>query len=335
MTDNLLDVKDLKISFQTGSGQFNAVDGVSFAIKKGETLGVVGESGCGKSVTALSILQLIQCPPGEYSGGQILFKGKNLLTQDEKYMCDIRGNEIAMIFQEPMTSLNPAYTIGVQIGETLRIHKSMSKKVAGDKTLEMLKLVGIPAPHKRMDEYPHQLSGGMRQRVMIAMALACNPDLIIADEPTTALDVTIQAQILELLSQFKNEFDMAIMMISHDLGVIAEVCDQVAVFYAGMIVEYNNVRGIFKNPLHPYTIGLQNSIPRIDQSRDIELEGIRGSIPDPGTRVNGCPFQPRCDFCEDICANRKPDLFQIDELHQVRCWMYSPEFKDRFAKTKG
>ena len=264
MGDLILQVRNLKTYFNTGSGVVKAVDGVDFSIKRGETLGMVGESGCGKSVSALSILQLIQDPPGRIVGGEIIFAGEDLLKKGPEKIRKIRGNKISMIFQEPMTSLNPVFTIGDQIMEPMILHQKMKKRAALEKAIEMLGLVGISSPSKRVLEYPHQLSGGMRQRAMIAMALSCNPDLLIADEPTTALDVTIQAQILELLKELKDKIGMSILMITHDLGLIAEISDNVVVVYGGKAVEYSDVISIFKNPLHPYTIGLQNSIPSLE-----------------------------------------------------------------------
>ena len=323
MTERLLDVQDLKVHFHTDNGLIKAVDGVDFHMHAGESLGVVGESGCGKSVTALSILKLIQCPPGEYVGGRILLKGTDLLDKDENFMRTVRGNSVSMIFQEPMTSLNPAHTIGRQIMEPLLLHKGSSRKEAREKALDLLRLVGIPDPRKRVDVYPHELSGGMRQRVMIAMALSCDPDLLIADEPTTALDVTIQAQILDLIKRFKQEIGTAVLFISHDLGVIAEVADRVAVFYAGKVVEYADVRSIFRKPLHPYTMGLNRSIPRVSDPKDRDLDVIPGSIPDPLSLPSGCRFHPRCDRCFKTCIEREPTLMSMAEGRLVRCWLYA------------
>ncbi|MDI6706720.1 MAG: ABC transporter ATP-binding protein, partial [Bacillota bacterium] len=268
MSEKVLEVKGLKTYFYTDDGVVPAVDGVDFEIRKGETLGIVGESGCGKSVTSLSVMRLIPSPPGKITEGQIIFKGKDIVKLSEDEMRKIRGNDISMIFQEPMTSLNPVYTIGDQISEALMLHQGMNKEQALNKSIEMLSLVGIPLPEQRVHEYPHQLSGGMRQRVMIAMALACNPEILIADEPTTALDVTIQAQILELMKDLKDRLDAAIMLITHDLGVIAEVAENVLVMYAGKVVEYSDVMSIFKNPKHPYTKGLLNSIPKLNETRE-------------------------------------------------------------------
>lgn len=315
----LLELKDLKTYFKTDDGVAKAVDGVSYSIDKNETLGLVGESGCGKSVTALSIMRLIPEPPGFFAGGEILFDGKDLLKLSEDEMRKIRGNRISMIFQEPMTSLNPVYTCGSQISEAIQLHQNLSKKDARDKAIEMLKLVGIPSPEQRYDEYPHQLSGGMRQRVMIAMALSCNPAFLLADEPTTALDVTVQAQILELIKKLQQELGMGVIMITHDLGVIAEVSDNVAVMYASKIVEYGTVHQIFENPLHPYTQGLMKSIPRIGQHAE-RLNVIEGSVP-PSTRFpKGCHFCTRCEFADDKCWNEKPDLVEYEAGHVAACW---------------
>jgi len=325
MEDLLLQVKDLKTYFYTDDGVVKAVDGIDFTIKKGETLGMVGESGCGKSVSALSILQLVQDPPGKIINGEIWFKGEDLLKKKSEKMRKIRGNDISMIFQEPMTSLNPVYTIGEQISEAIILHQKLNKEKALKKTVEMLRLVGIPSPEKSVHEYPHELSGGQRQRAMIAMALSCNPDLLIADEPTTALDVTIEAQILELIKKLKDEIGMAVLMITHDLGVIAEVSDYVVVVYTGKAVEYADVISIFKNPKHPYTIALQKSIPQLTDEPGRKLEVIKGNIPDPLALPYGCKFHPRCKFAIDLCKNKEPELEKIGDNHIVRCWMYNKE----------
>lgn len=326
MTETILEVRDLRTSFFTENFEVKAVDGVSFSVPKGKTLGVVGESGSGKSITSLSILRLIQ-NPGKVVGGQVLFKGTDLLEKSDSEMRKIRGNEISMIFQEPMTSLNPVYTVGQQIGESFQIHKKLNKKQSIERSIEMLKLVGIPSPEQRVHQYPHELSGGMRQRVMIAMALACDPELLIADEPTTALDVTIQAQILELMKDLQNRLGMSIIMITHDLGVVAETCDYVAVMYCGKVVEFASVEELFRNPRHPYTVGLLNSLPR----HDIDLEGeelsvIKGSVPSPTDMPTGCRFAPRCPFSSDICVERNPDLEEDEKGNQIRCWIYSEEW---------
>ena len=320
----LLQIKDLKTHFFTDEGISPAVDGVDYAVRKGETLGVVGESGCGKSVTALSIMRLIPDPPGKIMGGDIIFEGQSLLSLSNDDMRRIRGNKISMIFQEPMTSLNPVYTIGNQISEALRLHQGLNKKDARDRSIEMLQLVGIPLPERRVDEHPHQLSGGMRQRAMIAMALSCNPSLLIADEPTTALDVTIQAQILDLMGSLKADLNTAIILITHDLGVVAESVARVVVMYAGKVVEEADVYNIFENPLHPYTEGLLESIPRIDHSaqKQERLKEIRGVVPIPSQLPRGCHFNPRCPKVMDICREEIPDLKEEKSGHRVRCWLY-------------
>ena len=325
MEDLLLQVKDLKTYFYTDDGIVKAVDGIDFTIRKGETLGMVGESGCGKSVSALSILQLVQNPPGKIINGEIWFKGEDLLKKKTEQMRKIRGNDISMIFQEPMTSLNPVYTIGEQISEAIILHQKLNKGNALEKTVEMLKLVGIANPERRVHGYPHELSGGQRQRVMIAMALSCNPDLLIADEPTTALDVTIQAQILELIKKLKDEIGMAVLMITHNLGVIAEVSDHVVVVYAGKAVEYADVTSIFKHPKHPYAMALQKSIPQLTDKPGVKLEVIEGNIPDPLALPTGCKFHPRCKFAINICKKKEPELEKIGDNHIVRCWMYNKE----------
>ena len=318
MNDKLLEVKNLEVVFNTEDGDITAVNKISFSINKGETIGIVGESGCGKSVTSLAIMRLLSAN-GRIKSGQILFLGNNLLAKSEKEMRYIRGNEISMIFQEPMTSLNPVFTIGNQIEETIRLHQGLTKNQALEKSIEALKLVGIPLPEKRIKEYPHQLSGGMRQRVMIAMALACNPKLLIADEPTTALDVTIQAQILDLMKKLKESFHTSIMLITHDLGVVAEMAQRVIVMYAGEIVEEGSVRDLFKKPLHPYTEGLMKSIPRLDMKQSGRLHVIKGMVPHPLNMPKGCRFSPRCTYAEDICYRGVPKLQQVAG-RLVRCW---------------
>ena len=320
---NLLEVKNLKTQFKTDDGTFFAVDDVSFALKEGETLGIVGESGCGKSVTSLSIMRLIPNPPGKIASGEIIFRGKNLLALSDEEMRKIRGNEIAMIFQEPMTSLNPVFTIGFQIAEAINLHQAnLSRAEVRQKTIDMLKLVGIPEPDKRVDEYPHQLSGGMRQRVMIAMALSCNPRLLIADEPTTALDVTIQAQILELVRRLQKEFNASMILITHDLGVVAETCNNVAVMYAGKIVEYGSAEDIFYRPRNRYTRGLLNSIPHFETGKRRErLETIPGVVPSMLNLPKGCRFNERCKSATDRCFQEVPVLNKIDQgQHQVACF---------------
>jgi peptide/nickel transport system ATP-binding protein len=325
MAERLLTVTNLKTHFFTDEGVIRAVDGVSLTIDKGETLGVVGESGCGKSVTALSIMRLIPQPPGRIVEGEIRYDGRNLLELPPAQMRKVRGKEISMIFQEPMTSLNPVFTCGEQIAEALRLHEGLSRRDAMDKTVEMLKLVHISNPERRVKEYPHQLSGGMRQRVMIAMALSCNPKLLIADEPTTALDVTIQAQILELLNELKARLGMAVMLITHDMGVIAETARRVVVMYAALVVEEAPVGELFKEPLHPYTQGLLRSIPRIDlaATQRRRLETIQGVVPTiKGDVPPGCRFAPRCPYVKAVCTEKDPVLKEVKPGHKVSCWLY-------------
>ena len=319
--EELLKVKNLKTYFFTHEGTIKAVDGVSFTIKKGETLGLVGESGCGKSVTALSIMRLVQSPPGKIVGGKIYFEGKNLLELKEKEMRKIRGCKISMIFQEPMTSLDPMFTIGFEIMEVLKLHQNLKKDEAKKKAIESLYKVRFPDPEKRIDDYPHELSGGMRQRVMIAMALSCNPALLIADEPTTALDVTIQAQILKLIDELRKEFNTSVLLITHDLGVIAKTCDNVALMYAGYIVEYTDVYTFFRKPLHPYAQALLKSIPRIDVETK-RLKIIKGLVPNLLDIPSGCPFHPRCDFCFKLCTEKMPKLKKVGKNHMVRCHLF-------------
>jgi len=322
---NLLEIKDLRTSFFLREAEVRAVDGVSLSISRGEVVGLVGESGCGKSATALSILRLIPDPPGKIVDGQILFKGADLLDLSERDMRDVRGNQISMIFQEPMTALNPVFTIGNQVSEVFRVHRGMSRREALEASIAMFEKVRLPSPAKRAREYPHQLSGGMRQRVMIAMALACEPDLLIADEPTTALDVTVQAQILALIDQLRVENNCAILLITHDLGVVAETCHRVAVMYAGEIVEEAPVEEIFADPKHPYTQGLLRCVPRADRPRDGELEVIPGSVPLPGTHVPGCRFADRCGFKMDECDVSKPELLRLESGEgNVRCFLHHP-----------
>ena len=319
----IIEIKNLKTYFKTDEGIAHAVDDISFSVYPRETLGIVGESGCGKSVTALSIMKLIPEPPGYFAGGEILYKGKNILDIPETGMREIRGNKISMIFQEPMTSLNPVFTVGHQIEEAIILHQGLNVEDARLKAIDMLKLVSIPSPEQRVDEYPHQLSGGMRQRIMIAMALSCNPEVLIADEPTTALDVTIQAQILELVQKLQNELNLAVIMITHDLGVVAEVCDRVIVMYAGQIVEKGSVRDIFKNPQHPYTKGLLASIPTMGEDGDShELYNIKGMVPSATQFPTGCHFNPRCELVTEKCKAENPniELINNDIAHEVRCW---------------
>jgi len=329
LNDALLEIKNRKTYFYTDEGISKAVGGVDLVINRGEILGVIGESGSGKSVTALSVIQLVAIPPGKIVSGEIWFEGKNLLEMSLDEIRRIRGNKISMIFQEPMTSLNPVLTIGNQIIENIVTHQKLDKPLARERAIEMLKLVGIPSPGKRIDEYPHQLSGGMRQRAMIAMALSCRPKLLIADEPTTALDVTIQAQILELIRKMRKEIGMAVMMITHDLAVIAEVADNVAVAYGGKVMEYGDVISIFKDPLHPYTKALYNSIPRITDSKKRRLEVIDGIVPNPLDLPEGCSFHPRCKFARQICKQMNPELVALG-ARRVRCLMYDPAYKESF-----
>jgi len=320
----LLKIRNLHTYFFLDEGVLKAVDGIDLDLREGETLGIVGESGCGKSVTALSILQLIPSPPGKIVKGQIYFEGIDLLTLSEAEMRKIRGRSISMIFQEPMTCLNPVFQVGDQISEILRLHERISRKEAWERSIEMLKRVGIPSPERRVKEYPHHLSGGMRQRAMIAMAMACNPKLMIADEPTTALDVTIQAQILELMTHLKQEKAMSLILITHNLGVIAETARNVMVMYAGRIFEYADVRSIFVNPRHPYTQGLLNSIPRVDRedTKKERLEAIPGLVPSLLDLPEGCKFLERCKYAFHPCAGEEPPLRENDSGHFVRCWLY-------------
>ena len=323
-TDLVLDVSDLQTSFFTDNGEVKAVNGISFTIKKGETLGIVGESGSGKSITSLSILQLLQGTTGKIIGGSVNFKGEDLLKKTKRQMQKIRGNEISMVFQEPMTSLNPTITCGDQIAEAFRNHRGYNKAQAWKAAVEMLDLVGIPSPERRAKQFPFELSGGMRQRVMIAIALSCEPDLLIADEPTTALDVTIQAQILDLMKNLQQKLGTAVMMITHDLGVVAELCDHVAVMYCGKIVEYTDVRSLFTSPKHPYTIGLLKSIPNHEETKET-LEIIPGNVPSPFSLPNGCAFAPRCPYAKDICNQALPELTDTNTDRLVRCYHYQTD----------
>ena len=317
-------VKNLKVSFSTSKKELIAVRGISYQLNQGEILALVGESGCGKTVSALSILRLIQEPPGKIVSGEILFAGKDLLKLKKKELQDLRGKDIAMIFQDPMTSLNPVLTIGEQIIETLLRHTSLSRKKAREKSFRLLEQVEIPSPKQKLDKYPHQLSGGMRQRVMIAMALSCSPRILIADEPTTALDVLIQAQILSLLKKIKNDTQMSILLITHDLGVVAEVAERVMVMYAGEIVESGSVNDLFRSPLHPYTIGLMESIPTLEstQQKLSKLKEISGTVPSLSQVPFGCPFHPRCSEAETRCKTDKPKLKKISQTHSVSCWLH-------------
>ncbi|ANX11652.1 peptide ABC transporter ATP-binding protein [Fictibacillus arsenicus] len=324
MDEKLLDIKGLKTYFFTEEVTVRAVDGVDLQLGKGETLGIVGESGCGKSMMSLSIMGLVPSPPGKIVEGSINFKGKDLCKISGSEYRRIRGNEISMIFQEPMTSLNPVFTIGKQLMEVFQYHQKLPKKEAKEKAVKILRLVGISMPESRIHEYPNQLSGGMRQRVMIAMALACNPDLLIADEPTTALDVTIQAQILKLMSDLKAEFNTSIILITHNLGVVAEMAEKIMVMYAGKVMEYADTKTIFNNPKHPYTEGLLDSIPNIDKPVE-RLSAIPGTVPSPHHFPTGCRFHPRCKYAMPVCLEKEPELIHLEDNTQVRCWKYGEE----------
>ena len=324
MSKAVLEVNNLMTSFFTDNGEVAAVDDVSFHVNEGEILGIVGESGCGKSVTSLSVMGLVPKPPGKIVGGEILYKGEDLTKASEKRMREIRGNDITMIFQEPMTSLNPLFTIGDQIMETIRLHNKWNKRQIRERAIEILELVGLPRANELINEYPHQLSGGMRQRVMIAMAMVCNPQLLIADEPTTALDVTIQAQILKLMKQLNKDYNTAIMMITHDLGVVAEVCSRIVVMYAGKVVEEGDIETIFKNPKHPYTVGLIKSVP--DMRKKVErLYSIPGNVPKPGSIKEGCRFAARCEHAFERCMTESPKLHQVSGGQKVRCFLHEQE----------
>ncbi|MBV9615307.1 MAG: ABC transporter ATP-binding protein [Ktedonobacteraceae bacterium] len=330
MNEYLLDVQDLKVYFKVKAGHIRAVDGVNFTVKPGERVAIVGESGCGKSVTALSIMHLIAQPPGEYAGGSIFFEGEDLLDMQGKALQKIRGGKIGMIFQDPMSSLNPTMTIGKQIIEGIKIHRKVSDADARQRAISLLQQVGIPAPEERFNAYPHQFSGGMRQRVMIAIALACNPQLLIADEPTTALDVTVQAQILELISAICNEFRTALILITHDLGVVAGMTDRVIVMYAGKVVEEAETDELFANPRHPYTIGLLSSVTRLDEVRQSELRTIEGAPPDLLQPPPGCPFMPRCDHARAICRTMPPlDPIAENAFHRKACWFDVTDPKEK------
>jgi len=330
MTDKLLEVKDLKTSFFTHLGEVKAIRGVSFHLNKSEAIGIVGESGSGKSVTSLSIMRLLQ-HPGKIVGGEIFFKGEDIVKRSNKEMMNIRGNEIAMIFQDPMTALNPVYTIGNQISEVILKHQKLSKKDAYNKSIEMLKLVGIPDPEKRIKNYPHEFSGGMRQRAMIAMALSCEPDLLIADEPTTALDVTIQAQILSLMKELNSKLNTSTILITHDLGVVSDVCSRIIVMYGGLIMEQGDKRDIFYSPQHPYTMGLLKSIPKLDSGQKIRLVPIAGTPPDLLNPPSGCPFYARCDYAMRICAKEQPPCFSETDGHQTMCWLLHKDAPENAA----
>ncbi|NTV92045.1 MAG: ABC transporter ATP-binding protein [Chlorobiaceae bacterium] len=335
--EKILELKELKTWYSTSAGVAKAVDGVSFSLARNQTLGVVGESGCGKSVTALSVMRLVPMPPGYFAGGEILWKGKNLLGIPEEEMRRLRGNEISMIFQEPMSSLNPVFTCGAQIMEQILVHRSITQREAKARSVELLHLVGIPNPQERFSSYPHELSGGMRQRVMIAMALSCNPELLIADEPTTALDVTVQAQILDLIGNLQADTGMSVMLITHDFGVVAELCQEVIVMYASRVVEQGRVDQIFSNPMHPYTRGLLNSIPRLG-SRNERLHVIEGNVPSAINLPDGCRFAGRCPFADGLCREKQPMLELCEPGHNVACWKahdssYADEIKSRVTVT--
>ncbi|HBE9296630.1 ABC transporter ATP-binding protein [Clostridioides difficile] len=323
MSKALIEVKDLKVYFHTDKGIVKSVNGVSFNINEGETIGIVGESGCGKSVTAMSLMKLL--PTSKIEGGEIIFQGKDILKMNENELMRIRGNEISMIFQEPMTSLNPAFTVGSQIIEGIMLHQDLSKEEAKKKVIDMIKLVEIPRAEEIYNSYPHELSGGMRQRIMIAMALSCNPKLLIADEPTTALDVTIQAQILDIMKNIKEKLNTSIMMITHDLGVVAEMCDKVVVMYAGKIIEVAEVVELFKNPKHPYTIGLLKSKPVLGKNKDKRLYSIPGQVPSPIGIPDSCYFSDRCEKVCDKCRTQIPPLIELNSGHSIACWLYKKE----------
>ena len=325
----LLEVKGLKTRFFTEDGVVHAVNGISYELEEGEAMGIVGESGCGKSVSVLSIMRLIPEPPGKIVGGEVWFEGRDLLKVDSEEIRKVRGNKIAMVFQDPMTSLNPVLTIGRQIDEALELHMGMDKREARRRTIELLEMVGIPEAAERADDYPHQFSGGMRQRVMIAMALSCNPRILIADEPTTALDVTIQAQIVDLVKRLRDEIGMAIIWITHDLGVVAGLAEKLIVMYAGYIVERANVKDLYKDPRHPYTIGLLGSLPRLDEKRKRRLFSMRGLPPDLIDLQPGCPFAPRCDYVIDRCWEETPPLQPVALNHEVACWIDVKSSKPR------
>lgn len=332
MGEPLLEVRNLKTTFMTENGPVTAVDGVSFTVEEGEMLGIVGESGCGKSVTSESIMRLLNENTTKYEG-EIIYKQQNLLKLSKKEMRKIRGNEISMIFQDAMTALNPVYTIGNQIVEAILQHRTISKKEAKTEAIELLRLTGIPSPEKRFDEYPHELSGGMRQRAMIAMALACNPKLLIADEPTTALDVTIQAQILDLINELKEKLNMSVIMITHDLGVVAEVCTHVVVMYLGQVIEEADVQSLFEQPLHPYTQSLFQCIPKIDGDRTKKLYTIKGIVPSLDNVPQGCRFADRCPFANDLCRNKAPELTEVAPRRKVRCWHYKEILENKMPRN--
>ncbi len=337
-TEKILEIKDLCVEFRTAEGTVKAVNHLSYTLRKGEKLGIVGESGSGKSVSSLGIMRLIPNPPGQITGGSILYKGKDLTKASEKEMQKIRGNEISMIFQEPMTSLNPIIKCGKQIAESLILHRGLDKKAAMEEAVRIMHAVGIANPQARAYEYPHQMSGGMRQRIMIAMALACDPQILIADEPTTALDVTIQAQILDLIREMNETKDTSILFITHDLGVVSELCDTVIVMYAGQLVEQASVKDLFADPKHPYSEGLLHAIPKITRERE-PLLTIEGSVPNPTERIEGCAFWPRCPHAAERCRKEEAPLRQLEEDRFVKCWLYEEQKKDAagsaYAESEG
>ncbi len=337
--DRLLEVKNLQITFKTYAGRVQAVRGVNFHVNKGEVLGIVGESGCGKSVTSAAIMRILPQPPAKYEGGEILLEGTDLLKLTEEEMCKLRGKDISMIFQDSMSSLNPTMTIGKQIAESLIIHQGKNKQEARDIAIKMLDLVGISNPDKRVDQYPHEFSGGMRQRAMIAIALACRPKLLIADEPTTALDVTIQAQIIKLMNNLRKELDTSIIIITHDLGVVAEMCDRIVVMYAGQIIEEGTAQAIFKNPSHPYTRALLDSVPSMEMSKDKVLEPVTGSPPDLFAPPEGCGFYARCKYAMKGCQKNLPELIdlgcQFDDKHKAACYLNTKEYKEFIANKEA
>ncbi|MCC3358377.1 ABC transporter ATP-binding protein [Bacillus sp. REN16] len=332
--ENILEIHDLHVSFDTSAGKVKAVRGVSFSVKKGEAIAIVGESGCGKSVTAKSIMRLLPSPHAKIVNGSIMLNGENIAQKTEKEMEKIRGNEVGMIFQDPMTSLNPTTKIGIQIAEGIIRHTKIPKKKALEQAVKMLEIVGIPQPEKRIQQYPHEFSGGMRQRVMIAIALACKPKLLIADEPTTALDVTIQAQILQLMKELQTKTNTSIILITHDLGVVAEMCSKVVVMYAGEIVETGSVEEIFSNPTHPYTKGLLKSVPRLDMDKHEKLSTITGTPPDLLDPPKGCSFYPRCEMAMKICAEHKPEFENVSPTQYSSCWLNHPMAKNRLILSK-
>lgn len=329
MADEILQIKNLRIEFVSEGEVTKAVNGVDLSIAQGKTLGLVGETGAGKTTTALSVLNLVPKPQGKILSGEVLLDGINVLEQSEHEMEKVRGNLVSMIFQDPMTALNPVMSVGEQIAEVVKIHEKLDDKQAMVRAREMLETVGIPG--ERAGEYPHQFSGGMKQRVLIAIALACSPKVLLADEPTTALDVTIQAQVLELMKELKRKFNMAMLMITHDFGIVAEVCDEVSVMYAGRVVEHGNLEDVFDHKRHPYTEGLFNSLPDI-HNRKSQLKPIKGQMPDPTNLPTGCPFHPRCDYCTQRCSQEDPPKIQINDTHYVRCWLYENTTESQLSK---